>query len=797
MTAPVSTPPSDAEQPLLDLDGLVAGIRWRRRMWTIFALVGLLLGVAASTVLPSRASADASIYVIHENEGSGDGQSLMKTDLALLQTTTVAAAAVAALNLDTTPEKYLTTYSGAVAADNILTVTVRAADDAQAVAGAQAVADAFVTVHVKQSTDAANATVTAYNDRQDQVQRDLDDVNKQIAAVDGPTPAALQTLYNRRASLASQISNLQQQAQAASIGSPQVAAGTKIIDAPHRTSRSLLVSVALYGAIGLGLGLAIGLVFAAVAAVARNRPVLRRDIAQHLGASVIAQIPAPLRGPLRFVRRSYAEKERRRAATTLARVVKDGSRPVSVLELGCASVAAQLVKDMAEELAVDRSVTVVDDLPGDEMAMAMAESPESPVELIPGADFPSAVVPPGGGKASRLSIATVGPGSPWPDLRRLGNESLLVVRAGSADSTWLHTVARQLADSEIMIIGVVVVHPDPRDRSDGTLWDATHMALRGRVAPGPVPVSVAAHPGAPVPAPVRAVATAARPHGRVAPTGPLVPAPRRPSPRPQPLPPAAPHDGGRPAPQVTGPGPAAAPPTTTLPITALPTTALPAVAASVPAPDAAGPDAPVSGAAANGAAANGAAANGAAANGAAANGAAANGPATNGPATNGPATDGAAANGAATDGAAATNGAATDGAAATKGAATDGAAATKGAAANKGAAAANGAAAKGAATTNGAQVNGVPAEAPTPSGGTADAAASGSAAGEGVRGTNGSTAGRKPSPRPHNGRRPAPRLNKGTDPAKPRPRPGGLDVQATDKFKPVVPSTPADHVEAT
>jgi hypothetical protein len=41
-------------------------------------------------------------------------------------------------------------------------------------------------------------------------------------------------------------------------------------------------------------------------------------------------------------------------------------------------------------------------------------------------------------------------------------------------------VARQLADCGIPIVGVVLVDPDPRDRSDGTLWDGLHTALRGR-----------------------------------------------------------------------------------------------------------------------------------------------------------------------------------------------------------------------------------------------------------------------------------------------------------------------------
>jgi hypothetical protein len=79
-------------------------------------------------------------------------------------------------------------------------------------------------------------------------------------------------------------------------------------------------------------------------------------------------------------------------------------------------------------------------------------------------------------------VGSVRPGGAWTDLKRLGGETVLVVRAGRSDASWLHTVARQLADCAIAVIGVVVVNPDPRDRSDGTLWDGRHTALRGRVS---------------------------------------------------------------------------------------------------------------------------------------------------------------------------------------------------------------------------------------------------------------------------------------------------------------------------
>jgi Mrp family chromosome partitioning ATPase len=80
----------------------------------------------------------------------------------------------------------------------------------------------------------------------------------------------------------------------------------------------------------------------------------------------------------------------------------------------------------------------------------------------------------------RLGVGSVAPGTAWTDLQYLGTRTVLVVRAGHGSTTWLHTVARQLSDQRIPVIGVVLIDPDPRDRTDGTLWDGLHTALRGQ-----------------------------------------------------------------------------------------------------------------------------------------------------------------------------------------------------------------------------------------------------------------------------------------------------------------------------
>ncbi len=82
----------------------------------------------------------------------------------------------------------------------------------------------------------------------------------------------------------------------------------------------------------------------------------------------------------------------------------------------------------------------------------------------------------------RIGVGSVAPGTAWTDLQYLGTRTVLVVRAGHGSASWLHTVARQLADQGIPVVGVVLIAPDPRDRTDGTLWDGLANA---RCAAGP------------------------------------------------------------------------------------------------------------------------------------------------------------------------------------------------------------------------------------------------------------------------------------------------------------------------
>ncbi|MCC3766328.1 Wzz/FepE/Etk N-terminal domain-containing protein [Streptomyces sp. UNOC14_S4] len=476
MTSTTADAESSAAAPLLDLQALVVAVRRRRRLWCSMALLGLLIGAVVAVLLPPPPTAVTKVLVAHQADQPNDSGTLIRTDVALLQTTQIADRALRSLKSSEKPEDFMGAYRGTGLTNNLLQIDVTGGSDAEAVARAKALADAFVADHVGRMREAAKAEAQALLDQRDRMRDELAQVNKAIGdrspGSDPKASASIESLFARRAELNSRISDFDQRAADARTGTPRLISGTQIVDAPRAVRHSLPKAALTDAAIGLVLGLVLGLAVAAVGTVVADRPVLRREIAANLGASVIAElrhVPRRQAGPWQR-RRTRAARER--LATTLARTVRGSTEPVSLLELGCAHSTSVIALDLAEALAPDGPVVIVDGLPGPQLADRRQE-PGGPavVRREHAADVPH--------EEYRLGVGSVAPGAAWTGLPYLGGQTVLVVRAGHGSAAWLHTVARQLADLSIPVIGVVLIDPDPRDRTDGTLWDGLHTALRG------------------------------------------------------------------------------------------------------------------------------------------------------------------------------------------------------------------------------------------------------------------------------------------------------------------------------
>jgi capsular polysaccharide biosynthesis protein len=463
-----------AAAPLLDLQALVVAVRRRRRLWCSLALLGLLVGATVAVLMPPPPTAVTKVLVTHKEDQPNDTGTLIRTDVALLHTTRIAGKALQSLKSPEKPEDFMRDYRGTGLTNNVLQIDVTGDSDAEAVARAKALADAFVADHVRRMRETAKAEANALLDQRDRMRRELAEVNKAIG--DGPpesgpkSSASMESLFARRAELTSRIADFDQRAEEARLGTPQLVAGTQIVDAPRAVRHSLPRTAATNAAIGLVLGLVLGLAVAAVGTVVADRPVLRRDVAANLGASVIAELP---RRSGRLWQRRRTRAARIRLTGTLARTVRGCAEPVSLLELGCARSTSVIALDLARALAADGPVVIVDGLPGPQLS---GRRPKPGDPAVVGGERAAAVSP----EEYRIGVGSVAPGTAWTDLQYLGAQTVLVVRAGHGSAAWLHTVARQLADQRIAVIGVVLIDPDPRDRTDGTLWDGPHTALRGR-----------------------------------------------------------------------------------------------------------------------------------------------------------------------------------------------------------------------------------------------------------------------------------------------------------------------------
>ncbi|MCQ8193212.1 Wzz/FepE/Etk N-terminal domain-containing protein [Streptomyces rugosispiralis] len=467
-----TTPERPAAAPLFDLQALVVAVRRRRRLWCAMALLGLLAGAAMAVLLPPPPTAVTKVLVAHQEDQPNDTGTLIRTDVALLGTTRIAGKALQSLNSREKPEDFLRDYRGTGLTNNLLQIDVTGDSEAEAVARAKALADAFVADHVRRMRETAKAESKALLDQRDRVRKELAEVNKAIGGRSpGSAPessASTESLFARRAELNSRIADFDQRAAEARTGTPRIIAGTQIVDAPRAVPHSLPRTAATNAAIGLVLGLVLGLAVSAVFTVVADRPVLRREIAANLGASVIAELP---RRSGRLWQRRRIRAARTRLTASLARTVRGSAEPVSLLELGCARGTSVIALDLAGELAADGPVAIIDGLPGPQLARRRPK-PGDPT-VISG-DHAAAAQ-----HERRFGVGSVAPGTVWTDLHYLGTQTVLVVRAGHGSAAWLHTVARQLADQRIPVIGVVLIDPDPRDRTDGTLWDGLHIALRG------------------------------------------------------------------------------------------------------------------------------------------------------------------------------------------------------------------------------------------------------------------------------------------------------------------------------
>jgi hypothetical protein len=159
-------------------------------------------------------------------------------DVALLSTDQVATAAVTNSRLPITPTALRASVKGKALSDSIVQITVSAPTKAEAIAEANAVARAFVMVHVKVQGDSLQLQIAEYQGDLSQLSQQISNLTAQIAALtpaapaqpSGQVAAQIQNLTNLRASDIQQQNTLTTELNSDQVNLNTLRSGNIIVD---------------------------------------------------------------------------------------------------------------------------------------------------------------------------------------------------------------------------------------------------------------------------------------------------------------------------------------------------------------------------------------------------------------------------------------------------------------------------------------------------------------------------------------------------------------------------------------
>ena len=267
---------------------------WRgARFWYVTAVIGLLIGFGLYVKSPHTYQASTSLLLtLGPYE---DVQTAAANEQAMAESRAVAGLAVRQLGLRESSSSFLASYTVTPVTDRVLLITASAPSSIQAVTRTGAVASAFLEFRATELEVAQKLVLESLDEQVEQTKQAINSISAQIdhlSSAQSPTPAQRSQLSSLRAQRNQAANTLTSLAQAVVNGQTSAAAttaavkGSTVMDAAVPLAHSRLKPLVLYSAVGLVLGLALGLGIVVVRALASDRLRRRDDVAQALGAPV-------------------------------------------------------------------------------------------------------------------------------------------------------------------------------------------------------------------------------------------------------------------------------------------------------------------------------------------------------------------------------------------------------------------------------------------------------------------------------------------------------------------------------
>ena len=294
LAASRGSPSADFAAGLVSLGFIRAAIRRSARFWCITAVVGLLVGsgLYVTSPLPTRPRHRSCSRSVPTRTSP----SAAANDQAMAQSHAVAALAVHQLGLRQSVGSFLAAYTVAPITDRVLLITASAPSSNQAVLRANAVATAFLQFRADQMQTEQKLELAVARPAGQPGPGKYSARSTRRSASCRPSPRHPHSSRNsvvcrtERPQATSTLTNLEQTV----IGNqttiqPATAAAVKgsvVLNAAAPLSHSRLKPLLFYTAIGLVVGLVLGIGIVVVRALISDRLRRRDDIAQALGAPV-------------------------------------------------------------------------------------------------------------------------------------------------------------------------------------------------------------------------------------------------------------------------------------------------------------------------------------------------------------------------------------------------------------------------------------------------------------------------------------------------------------------------------
>lgn len=515
-------PPFNVAGAFASLGFIGAAVRRSLRFWLILGAIGMVAGLATFIAYPP--SYQANVTVLVKNNPVDDPVSAMLTEVILVESQSVASAAVKALGLSQSVSSFQAAYTASVLTDQVLTITANAPTGSGAVDRANEIAAKYLQFRASMLRAQQAQQVAAYAQQVPQAQQQIAALQGQISQLEGQPSrqAELTRLQNRLKTATSTLPTLEQTvigltATEKSTTSAMID-GTAVLNAATPMHHSKIKDVLEYVLSGLIGGLAIGLGIVIVRELISDRLRRRDDIAAALGGPIRLSVGRLSKRRLRPSGHSAADRTRdlRRVAAQLRNSVARSSRrpaTLAVVAVDNAQEIAPAVVILAELCAKEgRRLLVADLVPGAPVAKLLGTTsagrqkgrsggapliviipPEA--DLVPSGPLRPAVAGRLGAAPTKavvsaakqadllVTIAELDPAVGAEHLSTWAEAAVAVFTAGRTRAARAYAVGEMLRVSGIHAISGIVLGSDQTDESLGT---------------APVPDAVvAAAPGSP------------------------------------------------------------------------------------------------------------------------------------------------------------------------------------------------------------------------------------------------------------------------------------------------------------